>query len=183
MTRAMELHWHPGVNRIIQKRRNFIFADWPIPIDLSYSDASLTKAAWGFPVGDLGWFPTQYASWQAQESKELAAIQTAVNTGKAVVTAVQAKQEQLPTEFALQQNYPNPFNPSTDISYTVPKAGNVTLNVYNMLGQHVATLVNGFKSANTYNVHFDASGLSSGVYLYELRSGSSVITKKMVLMK
>jgi hypothetical protein len=165
------------------EKTNFVFADWPIPLDLSYSDASLKTAAWGFPVGDLGWFPAQYATWQAQESKELAAIQTALNTGKAVATAVQTEPQQLPTAFALQQNYPNPFNPSTDISYTIAKAGNVTLKVYNMLGQDVATLVNGYQAANTYSVKFNASGLSSGVYVYELRSGSSAITKKMVLMK
>jgi hypothetical protein len=83
----------------------------------------------------------------------------------------------------LQQNYPNPFNPSTVISYSIAKAGNVTLKVYNMLGQEVATLVNGYQAANSYKVNFNASGLSSGVYMYKLSTGSNEIIKKMVLMK
>jgi hypothetical protein len=160
---------------------NFIHADWPIPIDLSYTDASLlTAGLFGFPVGDLNWFPTQYASWKAQEAHELAHIQKVLNTGN--ITAVRAM-EQLPQTFQLDQNYPNPFNPSTDIRYTIAQAGNVTLKVYNMLGQEAATLVNGFQTANTYNVNFNASGLSGGVYFNELRTGSSVRTKKMILMK
>jgi hypothetical protein len=158
---------------------NFVYADWPIPINLAYTDASLlTAGLGGFPLGDLNWFPTQYASWKAQEAAELAHIEHVLTTPTAVRTT-----EQLPQKFQLEQNYPNPFNPSTDISYTIAKAGNVTLKVYNMLGQNVATLVNGFQAANTYKVNFNASGLSSGMYLYELSTGSSVITKKMVLMK
>ncbi len=160
---------------------NFVYADWPIPINLAYTDASLmTAGLGGFPLGDLNWFPTQYASWKAQEAAELAHIEHVLTTGQ--LTAVRTT-EQLPQKFQLEQNYPNPFNPSTDISYTIAKAGNVTLKVYNMLGQYVATLVNGFQAANTYKVNFNASGLSSGMYLYELSTGSSVITKKMVLMK
>jgi hypothetical protein len=158
----------------------FTYADWPIPIDLSYTDASLLTAGMGgFPVGDLGWFPTQYASWKAQEATELAHIQSVLNTGN--VTSVRSTE--LPQTFQLEQNFPNPFNPSTVISYSVAKAGNVSLKVYNMLGQEVATLVNGYQAANSYDVNFNASGLSSGVYLYELRTGSNAIVKKMVLMK
>jgi hypothetical protein len=170
--------WRQSVN---PEASNFIYADWPIPINLSYTDATLlTAGLGGFPLGDLNWLPTQYASWKAQEAAELAHIQNVLNTG---TTGVATTQQGLPQTFQLQQNYPNPFNPSTDISYTIAKAGNVTLKVYNMLGQYVATLVNGFQAANTYKVNFNASGLSSGMYLYELSTGSSVITKKMVLMK
>jgi hypothetical protein len=159
---------------------NFAYADWPIPIDLSYTDSDLlTAGLGGFPLGDLSWFPTQYASWKAQEAAELAQIDHVLKTG---LTAVENTQE-LPLNFQLQQNYPNPFNPSTVISYTVAKAGNVTLKVYNVLGQEVATLVDGYRAANTYNVRFDASDLASGVYLYELSAGSNVTSKKMVLMK
>ncbi len=91
--------------------------------------------------------------------------------------------QQLPQKFQLQQNYPNPFNPSTEINFTIPKAGNVTLKVYNALGQEVATIVNGFKEAQTYNVKFDASNLSTGVYFYTLKTGDQSITKKMLLLK
>jgi hypothetical protein len=160
---------------------NFVYADWPIPIDLSYTDPALLNAGLGgFPLGDLDWFPSQYATWKAQEAGELAHIDHVLSTGD--ITSV-GTVDQLPKSFQLDQNYPNPFNPSTDIRYTIAKAGNVTLKVYNMLGQEVATLVNGYRNANTYTVNFNASNLSSGVYLYELRTGSSVITKKMVLVK
>lgn len=83
----------------------------------------------------------------------------------------------------MQQNYPNPFNPSTVISYTIPKSGNVTLKVYNILGQEVATLVNGYKTAQTYSVEFDGTKLSSGVYIYEIRYNNQSLTQKMMLMK
>jgi hypothetical protein len=159
---------------------NFVHADWPIPIDLSYTDTDLLTAGLGnFPVGDLGWFPTQYESWKAQRTAEMNTIQGRVNGTLGVATTEQG----LPQEFQLQQNYPNPFNPSTVISYTIAKAGIVTLKVYNMLGQEVATLINGYQAANSYDVNFNASNLSSGVYLYELRTGNNVNTKKMVLMK
>ncbi len=183
MTQATRLQCHHGVNRVIPKTSNFIHADWPIPIDLSYTDTDLlTAGLGGFPVGDLGWFPTQYESWKAQRATEMTNIQKVLDTGGPYGTGVAASPE-VPQGFQLQQNYPNPFNPSTDISYTITKAGNVTLKVYNMLGQEVATLVNGYQAANTYKVNFNASGLSSGVYFYKLSTGSNEMTKKMVLMK
>ncbi len=105
-----------------------------------------------------------------------------------------------PEKFELMQNYPNPFNPTTTIKYTIPSvvaterserysANNlsdnvaVTLNVYNMLGQKVATLVNEKQSPGNYRVRFDASDLPSGVYLYTLKTGNFVATKKMLYLK
>ncbi len=85
--------------------------------------------------------------------------------------------------FALSQNYPNPFNPSTSISFVLPEAGVATLKVYDMLGREVATLANGVFAQGEHSVRFDAVNLSSGVYLYELRSGNTRITNKMTLMK
>ena len=101
----------------------------------------------------------------------------------APTTIVAESQLDLPLHFALEQNYPNPFNPSTTIRYAVPTAGKVSLKVYNILGQEVAALVNTQQSAGTYNVTFDASRLSSGVYFYRIMSGSFVQTKKMLLLK
>ncbi len=89
----------------------------------------------------------------------------------------------IPKDFQLTQNYPNPFNPSTVITYTLPKAGHVTLKVYNELGQEVATLVNGYASASTYKVTFNASALASGVYIYSLKAGELHASKKMILQK
>lgn len=88
-----------------------------------------------------------------------------------------------PIAFDLGQNYPNPFNPSTNIKYSVPEAGNVKIAVYNLVGEEVAILVDGFTQAGTFEVTFDASNLSSGVYLYKLQSANSVMTKKMMLLK
>lgn len=89
----------------------------------------------------------------------------------------------LPKEFSLGQNFPNPFNPSTTIEYNVKDAAQVTLKVYDMIGNEVATLVNEVKPAGSYTVSFDASKLSSGVYLYKMTAGSFVQTRKLVLMK
>jgi hypothetical protein len=89
----------------------------------------------------------------------------------------------LPNTFSLSQNYPNPFNPTTIISYQLSVSGMVTLKVYNILGQEVATLVNSEKAAGEYKVSFNASNLPSGIYLYQLRAGNFVETKKMMLMK
>jgi uncharacterized lipoprotein YddW (UPF0748 family) len=89
----------------------------------------------------------------------------------------------VPENYVLKQNYPNPFNPTTVIEFSVPVASHVTLEVYNMLGQKVATLVNNTVSAGTHRSEFDASTLGSGVYLYLMRSGDVQLTGKMTLIK
>jgi hypothetical protein len=89
----------------------------------------------------------------------------------------------LPEQFSLEQNYPNPFNPSTTIRYSVPTTEFVTLKVYDVLGNEVATLVNEEKPAGSYEVNFNAAKLSSGMYLYSLQAGSYTQTKKLILMK
>jgi len=108
------------------------------------------------------------------------------------VTITSAKEEhnQKPANFELSQNYPNPFNPTTNIKYSIAKSGIVTLKVYNLLGQEVATLVNQVQSPGNYNVIFNAADLSSGVYMYRIwesipsgQSGNFSITKKMILLK
>ena len=157
----------------------FTYADWPVPIDLSYDDADLMTAGLnGFPLGDLGWFPAKYTEWMSQRDAELAQIHDVLYNGTAVREVAGN-----PTSFKLSQNYPNPFNPTTVINFTIPKAGNVTLKVYNSLGQEVATLINGFKNASNYQVDFNASNLSSGVYFYTLEANNFKQTKKMVLIK
>jgi len=88
-----------------------------------------------------------------------------------------------PLTFDLAQNYPNPFNPSTSIKYSVPESGNIRLSVLNIVGEEVAVLAEGFSQAGSFEVTFDASNLSTGVYLYKLQSANSVQTKKMMLLK
>lgn len=93
------------------------------------------------------------------------------------------KESTVVNSFELSQNYPNPFNPSTEIKFSVVKAGQVSLKVYNMVGQEVATLVNQNLSAGSYSTNFDASKLASGTYIYELKSNGASVAKKMMLMK
>ncbi len=91
--------------------------------------------------------------------------------------------EGLPEEFELRQNFPNPFNPTTNIGFEVGGSGFVSLKVFDILGREVATMVNEMRTAGIYTVRFDASNLSSGVYFYQLSSGSLNIRRKMILMK
>jgi fibronectin type 3 domain-containing protein len=98
-------------------------------------------------------------------------------------TAVEKLDGSIPTDFALSQNYPNPFNPTTTIQYQIPTSGVVTLRVYDVLGKAVFELVNQYQTAGNYMVKVNAQMLPSGMYLYELRSGSFVQTKRMILEK
>jgi hypothetical protein len=88
-----------------------------------------------------------------------------------------------PNKFELSQNYPNPFNPTTSISFTLPQAGNVKLSVYNLLGQEVQTLVNGFMETGLHSVNFEAKNLNSGIYLYKLEANGISSVRKMTLLK
>jgi len=160
---------------------DFLKSDWPIPVDLSYSDATLlTGATNGFPVGDLNWFPAQKTAWLAQKDAEYAYIQSYLDQG---LSGIKEIGDNVTSKFSLDQNYPNPFNPSTIINFTIPKSGHVTLKIYNMLGQEVATLLDGFKSPQTYNLKFEGTGLASGVYFYRLTAPGFNQVKKMVLTK
>jgi len=98
------------------------------------------------------------------------------------ITSVENEGE-IPTEFSVSQNYPNPFNPPTKISFTIAEAGFTSLKIYDVLGNEVIALVSEENPAGEYEIEFDASGLTSGVYFYQLRTGSFIQSKKMVLLK
>ncbi|MGE5313298.1 MAG: T9SS type A sorting domain-containing protein [Acidobacteriota bacterium] len=128
-------------------------------LDLRYPTTSpaYTGGTGGQPVGSLNWFK--------------------------IATAVHEAEELVPSGFALMQNYPNPFNPATSISFDLPKASAVSLAVYNVLGQKVASLVDGRMEAGHHTVRFDASRLASGMYLYRLATEKESAVRKMLLAK
>lgn len=136
-------------------------------LDCSYATTVLAYSGGtgGYPVGDLNWFPTRKAAWMLNPPSAVEAV------------------DAVPATFALSQNYPNPFNPSTTFQFAITKSSHVVLEVFNVLGQPVATLVDESLTPGTYKMKFDASALSSGVYLYRLTAGDFTQTMKMVLMK
>jgi hypothetical protein len=99
------------------------------------------------------------------------------------LTNIESELDPIIRDYSLIQNYPNPFNPTTTISYSLPLASLVQLKIFNILGQEIATLVNEEKPSGNYQVEFNASNLSSGIYLYKIQAGSFVESKKMILLK
>ena len=168
---------------------------WPLPENLAYANDTLKTAGMGgFPLGDLyhWWNPAQregatdfYSTWLAQADNERAKIATWLETGSPEGgTAVKNQTgNRIPADLTLHQNFPNPFNPVTQINYSVPITGRVSLKVYNTLGQEVATLFDGTRQAGKYVVTFDGTGVPGGIYFYRLQSEGVSITKKFVLMK
>jgi Concanavalin A-like lectin/glucanases superfamily/Secretion system C-terminal sorting domain/PQQ-like domain/PKD domain len=98
-------------------------------------------------------------------------------------TGIKNPSGRIPIAYTLMQNYPNPFNPSTTIQFALPKDGKVSIKIFNMLGQHIATLIDNFQSAGYHEVTFNIDSFSSGIYFYQMTAGSFVATKKMLLMK
>jgi hypothetical protein len=103
--------------------------------------------------------------------------------GYGSLIGIDPKFNNLPAKYILSQNYPNPFNPSTLIYFEMPKDGNVSLKVFDILGNEVKTLVEGYHKAGTYNIYFTGSDIASGVYYYRLTADGFTDTKKMVLVK
>jgi hypothetical protein len=99
------------------------------------------------------------------------------------LTAIAEKNIERPSTFTLHQNYPNPFNPSTMIHYALAQAGYVSLKILNLAGQEVATLINGKQNVGEHQIQWQAQGVPSGVYFYQLRVGGHVETRKMILMR
>ncbi len=113
----------------------------------------------------------------------LAALANGTVVQFSTLTGIETSEVSVPVNFELKQNYPNPFNPSTKIQFSLPVNQTVTLKVFNMLGQEVATLLNKDMTAGYHNINFNANGFSSGIYLYQLKAGNFIQTKKMTLLK
>ncbi|TNE71149.1 DUF4397 domain-containing protein [bacterium] len=157
-------------------------ATMTIPFALNLVDRDAGSPWWG--SGHELWYNTK-GYRPLEETSSVSGIGSVAVLGKdVVVTSNENGSPKDALSFNLNQNYPNPFNPTTNIAFTIPKANNVTISVYNVLGQKVATLMNNqLLNAGQHNVSFDARNLSSGVYFYRLEAGSFVASKKMMLIK
>jgi hypothetical protein len=107
----------------------------------------------------------------------------AVHVIEFAATDVRNTENMVVKEFALEQNYPNPFNPTTVINFSLPKASDVQLSVYNILGEKITELVNGKMVAGNHSVNFNATNLASGMYIFRIQAGNFVSVKKMMLLK
>ena len=149
------------------------------PIEVAYFDT--------YSAGDVASFVGSWSNYPYFESGTI--LVSSIEEGLYILKASDGgslstdEEVLIPDQFDLKQNYPNPFNPSTQIEYHLPIAGNVSLNIYNMLGEIVVELDNGFKNSGSHSIIFNGSMLPSGVYFYQIRSGDFVRTKKMTLMK
>lgn len=177
MTNLMEYYWtlagktkeKPGYDYTIHDmdRKTYLYYEQLMDCAYSASNPAYTGAERNLPAGDLNWFPDKKVIWSS--------VKEIPNT--------------IVTDYSLDQNYPNPFNPTTKINYTIPKASNVSLIIYNTLGQEVARVVNNLdQAAGKYEAVWegkDSNGnlLSSGVYFYQLLTNEFQLTKKMMLLK
>lgn len=166
-------------NKDAVKDTIYVKKGYKIPFDIVINDNDGANGPedWKNREGMISWGPfNNDGGWQYPQNL----MYTWLGNDDVVPTDVE---EQLPTSYSLEQNYPNPFNPTTQIKYSIAKPGVVTLRVYDVLGRQVAELVNKQQEAGNYVVNFDASRLSSGVYIYKIESGSFNSVKKMMLVK
>src|SRR3989339_617184 len=156
----------PGYSYLVNDmdRRTYKYYTDTLNCTYSVQSPAFTGAVGNYPAGDLNWFPTQKTDWEA-----------------GIGLGIERNNDIIPTEYTLDQNYPNPFNPATKIVYSIPKESNVRLEVFDILGKRVALLVNETQQVGQYKVDFDASKLSSGMYIYRLSSQGLVFSKKMML--
>lgn len=123
-----------------------------------------------------------YLKFVGSDNEDLFQLQSFHFVTNAIPTSIE-NNNSLPNRIYLNQNYPNPFNPTTEIKYSIPDAGNISLVVFDVLGRQVKKLFEGYRTAGNYNVVFNADDLSSGIYFYQLKADSFIETKKMMLIK
>ena len=164
-------------------RKNFTQNTYPVISHFVYGE--------DFGMDHYTWAMIGYSVYYERTLK--GCIINGIVYGDTTLTGIDDEENLIASDFKLEQNYPNPFNPSTVISYRLPVTSNVTLKVYDILGNEIATLVNEEKFAGEYEVEFSIANISggisakggyaSGVYFYQLKAGDFIQTKKMILMK
>ncbi|MGD9489570.1 MAG: Ig-like domain-containing protein, partial [Calditrichaceae bacterium] len=154
----------------------FSVSDDTLKLDFDADMMILTLSAPGY-IGTVTLYCTLTDDSSASVSDSLVVKLNADPTG------IEDFISDLPTKFVIEQNYPNPFNPNTHIRFGLPNAGEVRIEVYNILGQKVATVLDGYKPAGYHVVDFHANQLSSGIYFYRIESGKFNAVKKMIIMK
>ena len=148
---------------------------WGTDFRLTYNSASSESpfvAASGSAI---------HVVWQDNREGKYAIYYKRNPTG--ILVGIENTNSEIPKEFALYQNYPNPFNPSTRIQFSVPHSSYVSLRVYNLMGQEVATLVSRELTPGKYNTQWFADQEASGIYFYRLEAGSFAETKKLILLR
>jgi len=176
--------------------------NWPPSFDLSYSNVPMQSAGTdGLPLGDLNWFPSAKTTYLANRDQYIAALRDSMTNATWVyspgdslsaivtdITDVRYESPNVPDNYYLSNNYPNPFNPTTTIKFGLPEQSDVTLTVFNILGQKVFEETAKSLASGTHSFNFDASKLSSGIYVYTINAAgvngkNFVASKKMMLLK
>ncbi len=163
--------------------------EWPIEMNAWEADSVNPGFTTGNTITARLWSNQNNLEYETDVTFEIGngnygdGIYSRINIIGTNIVSVPNNDISLPIKFFLSQNYPNPFNPSTKINYSIPELSFVTLKVYDVLGNEIATLINEEKSAGSYEFKFSANVLSSGIYFYKLMAGSYVETKKMLLVK
>lgn len=175
---SISLTWSDNAineDRYFVQRRNLPDTNWnnidTLPFNSnSYLDEGLTpNTSYGYRI--FCWNPNGFSDYS---NVVIGTTGTLTGTGNGSTNAL---------DFSLKQNYPNPFNPITIIGFTVPNNSPVRLEVFDMTGKSVAVLYNGYKTAGSYNIEFDGSGLNSGIYFYRMQAENYTAVKKMTLIK
>jgi hypothetical protein len=168
---------------------------------MQFNMAMACRFRWDSLMSDAkhrSWHPTGMKGWNGSSWVTMSGVTLSGNTasftspqlysalafvGSPVTVTGIVDRQTTPGEFSLYQNYPNPFNPSTTITFAIPQLAVVSLDVYNLLGQRVASLISKSLSAGVYNIAWNAGNLPSGVYFYRLEAGNFVQAKKLVLAR